>query len=108
MALAGAICAAVRIPVWFFRWLGAVRTFNVLGLTLTLIGVVMVARYGIPPVNRTGGAMSLGLEGINEAERQREDWYDMLTERGLWLIIGGTAMQLIAIIVDARQAHRRT
>ena len=45
---------------------------SVLGLVLSLIGVVILFRYGMPYRVETGGAIPLAIEGEDEAAKATE------------------------------------
>lgn len=66
------------------------------GLTLDIIGVVLLWRFGLPEAISRGGFGYLALEGEDEAEKAKARRYDMWARIGLTLIIGGFSLQLLA------------
>ncbi|RVC81955.1 MAG: hypothetical protein EOS76_01270 [Mesorhizobium sp.] len=74
-------------------------TLNILGLAFSLIGVVVLFRYGMPYKVRTGGVTHLITHEIDEAEVELEGRYQKYGRGGLILIVLGTAFQVAANIV---------
>lgn len=73
--------------------------FNILGLVCSLVGVIVLFRYGMPYKVRTGGATNIIMEQIDEAEVALEGRYDKYGTGGLILIILGTGFQIVANLV---------
>ena len=71
---------------------------SVLGLVLSLIGVVILFRYGMPYRVETGGAIPLAIEGEDEAAKATERKYRTLGWIGLGMIILGTALQIAGVV----------
>jgi hypothetical protein len=70
--------------------------WNILGLILSLVGVLLLFRYGMPYRVRTGGARVRTLQGTDEATRQEERRYNLLGWLGVALIVLGTISQIMA------------
>jgi hypothetical protein len=49
--------------------------WNILGLVLTLVGILILFRYGMPYRVRTGGAIHIIAEETDEAEIKKDWWY---------------------------------
>jgi len=70
--------------------------WNVAGLILNLIGVILLFRYGMPYRVRTGGNQIRAISGrTDEATVKAEQRYDKLGLVGLVLIVLGTLSQAI-------------
>ena len=67
--------------------------WNLIGLVLNLIGVVLLFRYGMPYQVRRQGRSALLLGKIDVEEMRKECRYDCLGNLGLGLIVVGTACQ---------------
>jgi hypothetical protein len=68
--------------------------WNIVGLVLNLIGVILLFRYGIPYAVDTGGVVGLTDGRIDHDEVQRIALYTRLGWTGLTAIITGTACQI--------------
>lgn len=67
-----------------------------LGLTLDLIGVVLVFFFGIPPQINPDGAVYLACEGENKKEKEKAKKYDYFSRIGLLSIFSGFLLQIIS------------
>jgi hypothetical protein len=70
--------------------------WNIVGLVCTLVGVLLLFRYGMPYRVRTGGDSFLLLEGKDEKAKLAERNYDILGWVGMALIVLGTLSQIKA------------
>ncbi|MBB3034072.1 hypothetical protein DL238_04775 [Alteriqipengyuania lutimaris] len=66
------------------------------GLVLSLVGVLLLFRFGMPFAIATGGALLLSTEP-RTADERREKRYKVLGYLGLFAIVVGTALQIWAI-----------
>jgi len=71
------------------------------GLVATLIGVVLLFRYGMPYRVRTGGASHLLLEETDHQAQAEEKRFSVLGWIGLTLIIAGAAAQIYGAFLAA-------
>ena len=69
---------------------------NTTGLIFTLVGVLILFRYGMPFHVPTGGIIGLALEHENEAEKKKEKRYRRWGYAGLFALILGIALQITA------------
>ncbi|MGD8456049.1 MAG: hypothetical protein PVF83_06675 [Anaerolineales bacterium] len=70
---------------------------NSIGLILDIIGGVMLFLYGLAPRIDPEGRSYLFLNGYdNEEEKKKYKHYKLLSNIGIWLVIGGFIFQLIA------------
>jgi hypothetical protein len=69
-------------------------TWNIVGLILNLIGVILLFRYGIPYAIDTGGQLPLTDSRIDSAEVLKIARYTRLGWIGLTAIVVGTAFQI--------------
>ncbi len=72
--------------------------WNIWGLCLALMGILMLFRYGMPYHVRTGGAISYVAEEIDEKEKALETRYAVLGWIGLILVVVATLFQIVANI----------
>ncbi|TPK71576.1 hypothetical protein FJ527_26400 [Mesorhizobium sp. B2-4-18] len=79
--------------------MSATQIFNILGLVLTLVGVVVLFRYGMPYKVRSGGMDLIGIEQTNQNEIALEKRYDLFGNCGLVCIIAGTILQIAANVI---------
>ncbi len=68
------------------------------GLLMTLVGVILLFRYGMPYRVRTGGNSALLLEGVDQNAVRAERRYGIIGRLGLALIILGTGAQAIGTL----------
>ena len=76
-----------------------VAILNSVGLLLTIVGVLLLFRYGMPYQVRTGGMKLIQFEVGNSPDQKqikRERRYDLLGWVGLICIVVGTVCQIIA------------
>jgi hypothetical protein len=70
---------------------------NIAGLLMSLTGVVLLFRYGMPYRVRTGGNQARWLSGsVDQKTVRAEQLYEWLGMLGLALIVLGTAAQIAA------------
>lgn len=69
---------------------------NTIGITLSLIGVLILFRYGMPFHVPTNGATYLITEQVDETEKALERSYFRYGLFGLFLVIAGAVFQLVA------------
>ena len=67
------------------------------GLTLDIIGVLLLWRFGLPEAVSRGGFGYVVLEGEDAAEKAKAAAYDKWAHVGLILIVGGFTLQLLAV-----------
>ncbi len=70
--------------------------WNIVGLILVLVGVLLLFRYGMPYRVRTGGTRARILQGMDEAATRAERRYNVLGWLGVALIVLGTISQIKA------------
>lgn len=70
--------------------------WNIAGLILVLVGVLLLFRYGMPYRVRTGGDQFIILEQKDQSDIETEKLYGALGWIGLALVILGTACQVAA------------
>ena len=73
-----------------------IQILNIFGLLLTLAGVIVLFRYGMPYKVRSGGMDYIVLEQTNQSEIALEKRYDRYGNCGLAFIVVGTALQILA------------
>jgi len=69
-------------------------SWNVTGLLMVLVGVLILFRYGMPYRVRTGGAIHIIAEQLDQNDIKAERWYTILGWIGLILVVAGTACQI--------------
>lgn len=69
---------------------------NTIGITLSLIGVLILFRYGMPFHVPTGGATYLITDQVDETEKVLERRYFRYGLAGLFLVVAGAMFQLVA------------
>ncbi len=69
---------------------------NTIGITLSLIGVLILFRYGMPFHVPTNGATYLVTDQVDESEKALEQRYFTYGLFGLFLVIAGAVSQLVA------------
>jgi hypothetical protein len=68
-----------------------------IGLTLNIIGTLLIWRFGLPePINKTG-AIHLILEQTDEDEIRRAKRYNRFSLLGVALLVLGFLLQLVAL-----------
>ena len=73
--------------------------WTIVGLLMTLFGVILLFRYGMPYRVRTGGESRLLLEGIDHNAIKAERLYKIFGWCGLILIILGTGAQIFGVLM---------
>jgi hypothetical protein len=69
---------------------------NIVGLVLSLVGVIILFRYGMPFHVRSEGAVYIVTGQVDSAEKALERRYDIFGYFGLLAIFVGTGMQIVA------------
>ena len=69
---------------------------NSIGLTLDIIGAVLLFKYGLPEDLDRHGHQRLILEQIDEEEARLAQRYDKLSKAALSLLIVGFVLQLVS------------
>ncbi len=80
------------------------QVLTALGLSLDIIGVLLLFFYGLPPkINRDGANFLLVRTGSEEEEQEvrKAARNKVLSTIALWLIIGGFVLQLIGTVYPA-------
>ena len=72
------------------------HTWNIVGLVLVSVGVIVLFAFGMPYRVLRGGASFLILEQRNAADLKQERLFDVLGWIGLSLVIVGTIRQIVA------------
>ena len=78
------------------------RVFNLVGLGLNLLGVLILFRWGMPFRIKTAGVGALLLEGVDKKVIALEHIYDICGYVGLFLLILGVALQMIAVLMPQK------
>jgi hypothetical protein len=73
-------------------------TWNVIGLVLSLVWVLLLFMYGMPYRIRSGGAEYLISEQTDQNEKDLDSKYDKMGWVGLGAIIFGTIFQIIGAV----------
>ena len=71
------------------------------GLVLSLIGVLLLFRYGMPYRVRTGGSSMYVSSSSNPREAMLERRYALVGFLGLFLVVLGTICQIVGAILSA-------
>jgi hypothetical protein len=79
------------------------RVFNLIGLTLTLVGVLILFRWGMPFHVPTGGASNLILEQPDPKDIALERIYALIGYVGLAALILGTVLQMVATLMPDKK-----
>jgi uncharacterized protein YhhL (DUF1145 family) len=69
---------------------------NIAGLVMSLVGVILLFRFGMPFALPMNGAVMLVTEDVNQALVEQQHRYEILGYAGLFLIFAGTACQVWA------------
>jgi hypothetical protein len=69
------------------------------GLIADIIGVVMLFKYGLPEIERTGGAQKIITSEVDKSAIDREAKYDRNGKIGLLLIVFGFALQFVSSLI---------
>ena len=71
------------------------------GLVISLIGVLLLFRYGMPYRVRSAGESYELREGIDEEALKQGRTYNVLGWLGLFLIVLGTICQIVGVVLNA-------
>ena len=71
------------------------------GLVISLTGVLLLFRYGMPYRVRSAGESYELREGIDEEALKQERTYNVLGWLGLFLIVLGTICQIVGAVLSA-------
>jgi hypothetical protein len=74
--------------------------WSTVGLVISLIGVLLLFRYGMPYRVRTGGS-SMYVSSSDPREAMLERRYAMLGFLGLFLVVLGTICQIVGAVLGA-------
>lgn len=66
---------------------------NIFGLTLDIIGVIVLFKFGLPADIRRGGEEPLLMEGIDQEQIDKAARYDRMSFVGLSVLIFGFLVQ---------------
>ena len=69
-----------------------------LGLCCDVVGAVLLFKFGLPEIVRTGGVQLISIETIDKAVLQKERCFDIWGKIGLAMLILGFIGQLIPTI----------
>ena len=64
------------------------------GLSLDILGAVLIFKFGLPPEVSRSGTGALLLEGTDENEIKKARWYDSISREGILLLALGFAFQI--------------
>ena len=79
------------------------RMFNLIGLALTLVGVLILFRWGMPFHVPTGGANFIITEQDDPKAVALERIYTIIGYVGLVALIAGTVLQMVATLMPAKK-----
>jgi hypothetical protein len=79
------------------------RVFNLVGLALTLVGVLILFRWGMPFHVPTGGASHLILLQSDPKDIALERIYTIIGYVGLTALILGTVLQMVATLMPDKK-----
>ena len=77
-----------------------VHFLNIFGLSLGLIGTIIIFLFGVPNVIDTGGKIGLCLEQEDVIEKKKIRFYKIISSLGLILLITSFLLQLIGEIIS--------
>ncbi len=72
---------------------------TIVGLLMTLAGVILLFLYGMPFRVRTGGTTVLELERIDQNAIRAERFHEISSWCGLVLIVLGTLAQIMGVLI---------
>jgi hypothetical protein len=75
--------------------------WSVVGLTLSLIGVLLLFRYGMPYQVWTGGSSIYVASSGDSGQEAHERRYDKLGKLGLFLVVLGTICQIVGAVLSS-------
>jgi hypothetical protein len=73
-------------------WSSAMQS---LGLIADITGAILLFKFGLPPISRTGGANFLELANSDSAKLEKERKFDHYGKLGLFSLVTGFVLQLI-------------
>jgi hypothetical protein len=73
--------------------------WSTVGLVLSLIGVLLLFRYGMPYRVRTGGSSMYESSSSDPREAMLERRYAMVGFLGLFLVVLGTLCQIVGAVL---------
>jgi hypothetical protein len=79
------------------------RAFNLVGLALTLVGVLILFRWGMPFHVPTGGHDAIIASQSNPKDIALERIYTIIGYVGLALLILGTVLQMVAVLMPDKK-----
>jgi hypothetical protein len=79
------------------------RLFNLIGLALTLVGVLILFRWGMPFHVPSGGVVLLATEQSDAKDIALERIYTIIGYVGLALLILGTVLQMVATLMPDKK-----
>ena len=79
------------------------RVFNLVGLALSLVGVLILFRWGMPFRVPTGGVVGLAIEGTDQKAAALDRIYAACGWVGLILTILGTVFQMLAVLMPDKK-----
>jgi hypothetical protein len=74
---------------------------NTIGLSLDVVGVILIWRYGLPEHIDRSGHRHLILEQTDEVERDTAERYDRISLVALLLLVTGFVLQLATHLKSA-------
>ncbi len=74
------------------------QIFNIVGLTLDIIGVIMLFRYRLPSDINRNGQVNLLLQGEDAEDKLKWKKYNFLSRLALFLLIIGFMFQITSNI----------
>jgi hypothetical protein len=83
------------------------RAFNLAGLLLNLVGVLILFYFGMPFHVPTGGAILLAADQLDPKIIALEHTYTILGYVGLTFLISGTMFQVVALFVSEDRLRGR-
>ena len=69
--------------------------FQSIGLCSDILGAILLFKFGLPKIERTGGAQKLVTNEVDAAALSREQFYDFWGKVGLVSLLLGFALQLV-------------
>jgi len=71
----------------------------IIGLTLSMVGVLILFRYGMPYRVETGGKVNATYSTTDENARKTDMRYRLLGKGGLACVLAGTGLQVVALML---------
>ena len=73
-------------------------TLSAIGLTLNIVGTVLIWRFGLPaPLSREGTTYLISSD-VDQSEVKKARLYDRYAQFGLSLLLTGFVLQLLGIL----------